>query len=66
MFSKVIERLEQNIRKQIDRKKSSCTNQMNREQNIRIKICKYEYYQVSLVLAVIALVLNYNKQGRHN
>ena len=66
MFSKVIERLEQNIRKQIDRKKPSCTKQMNREQNIRIKICKYECYQVSLVLAVIALVLNYNKQGRHN
>ena len=60
VFSRVIECLEQNIRKQIDRKKPSCTKQMNREQNIRIKICKYEYYQVSLVL------LNYNKQGRHN
>ena len=40
--SKVIECLEQNIRKQIDCKKPSNTKQMNRLQNIRIEIWKYK------------------------
>ena len=40
VFSKVIESLEQNIRKQIDSKRSSSTKQINRVQNIRIEICK--------------------------
>ena len=40
VFSKVIESLEQNIRKQIDSKRSSNTKQINRVQNIRIEICK--------------------------
>ena len=34
MFSKVIECLEQNIRKQIDCKRPSSTRQMNRVKNI--------------------------------
>ena len=42
VFSKVIECLEQNIRKQIDCKKPSNTKQMNRLQNIRIEIWKYK------------------------
>ena len=42
VFSKVIECLEQNIRKQIDCKRPSNTKQMNRLQNIRIKIWKYK------------------------
>ena len=40
--SKVIEYLEQNIRKQIDCKTPSNTKQMNRLQNIRIEIWKYK------------------------
>ena len=40
--SKVIECLEQNIRKQIDCKTPSNTKQMNRLQNIRIEIWKYK------------------------
>ena len=42
MFSKVIECLEQNIRKQIDCKRALNTKQMNRLQNIRIEIGKYK------------------------
>ena len=41
-MSKVIECLEQNIRKQIDCKRPSKTKQMNRLQNIRIEIWKYK------------------------
>ena len=69
MFSKVIERLEQSIRKQIDCKRPSSTKQMNRVQNIRTEICKQKYNQVRLVLAVfvvlvcIKLALNYVKQA---
>ena len=40
VFSKVIECLEQNIRKKIDWKRPSCTKQMNRVQNIPIEIWK--------------------------
>ena len=40
--SKVIECLEQNIRKQIDCKRPSNTKQMNRLQNSRIEIWKYK------------------------
>ena len=40
--SKVIECLEQNVRKQIDCKRPSNTKQMNRSQNIRIEISKYK------------------------
>ena len=54
MFSKVIEYLEQNIRKQIDQKRPPSTKQMNRSQNARIEICKYKYNQVRLALAVFA------------
>ena len=42
VFSRVIECLEQNIRKQIDCKRPSNTKQMNRLQNIRIEIWKYK------------------------
>ena len=38
MLSKVIECLEQNIRKQVDYKGPSNTKQMNRVQNIRTEI----------------------------
>ena len=41
-MSKVIECLEQNIRKQIDCKTPSNTKQMNRLQNIQIEIWKYK------------------------
>ena len=41
-FSKVIECLEQNIRKQIDCKRPLNTKQMNRVRNIRIEIWKYK------------------------
>ena len=57
-MSKVIECLEQNIRKQIDCKRPSNTKQMNRLQNIRIEMWKYKAVgnakqnQVKLVLAV--------------
>ena len=40
MFSKVIECLEQNIRKQIDRKRPSNTKQINRARDIQIEIWK--------------------------
>ena len=40
MFSKVVECLEQNIRKQIDCKRPSNTKQMNRVQNMRTEILK--------------------------
>ena len=40
MFSKVIECLEQKIRKEIDCKRPSSTKQTKRVQKIRIKICK--------------------------
>ena len=52
VFLKVIECLEQNIRRQIDCKRPSTTKQMNRVQNIRTEICKSKYKQVRLVLAV--------------
>ena len=42
VFSKVIECLEQNIRKQIDCKRPSNTNQMNWVQNIQIEMRKYK------------------------
>ena len=42
VFWKVIERLEQNIRKQIDCKRLSNTKQMNWIQNIQIKMRKYK------------------------
>ena len=50
--SKVIECLEQNIRKQIDCKRPSSIKQMNRLQNIPIGICKCKDNQVRLVLSV--------------
>ena len=40
VFSKVVEFLEQNIRKQIGCKIPSCTKQMNRVQNISTEVCK--------------------------
>ena len=42
MFSKVIECLEKNIRKQIDCKRPSNTKQMNWVQNTQIKMRKYK------------------------
>ena len=42
VFSKVIECLEQNIRKQIDCKRPSNTKQINWVQNIQIKTQKYK------------------------
>ena len=42
VFSKAIERLEQNIRKQIDWKRPSNTKQLNWVQNIQIEITKYK------------------------
>ena len=39
-FSKVIESFEQDIEKQIDRKRPSRSKQMNRVQIIRTEICK--------------------------
>ena len=42
MFSKGIECLEQNIRKQIGCKRSSNTKQMSRVQNIAFEIGKYK------------------------
>ena len=52
--SKVIECLEQSIRKQIDCERSSSRKQMNREQNIRIEVWKCKYNQVRLVFATFA------------
>ena len=40
VLSKVMECLEQNIRKQVDFKNTSNTKQINRVQNIGIDICK--------------------------
>ena len=40
VFSKVMECLEQNIRKQTDCKRPSNKKQMNRIQNVCIEICK--------------------------
>ena len=59
-MSKVIECLEQNIRKQIDCKRPSNIKQMNRLQNTQIEIWQYK--------AVICtnIALNYIKQARHN
>ena len=57
MFWKVIECLEQKIRKQTDCKKPSNTKQINWIQNIQIEIRKYKvvkYNQVNLVLEVLA------------
>ena len=65
MFPKVIECLEQNIRKQIDCKRPSSAKQMNRVQNTRIELCKKKYNQVRLVLADFAsakLAFNYITQ----
>ena len=42
VFSKVIECLEQNIRKQIEYKRPSNTEQINRVQNIPTEIWKYK------------------------
>ena len=69
VFSKVIEYLERNIRKQMDCKRPSSTKQIRRVQDIRIEIRKYRYNQAKLVLAVFAftkLALNYNKHARCN
>ena len=57
MFSKVMECLQKNIRKQIDCKRPASTKQMNRVQIIRIELCKYKYNQLRLVLAVFCLFL---------
>ena len=54
VFTKVIECLEQNIRKQIDCRRPSSTKQMNSVQIIRIEICKYKCSRVRLVLAVFS------------
>ena len=40
LFLKVIECLEQNIRKQIDYKRLSSTKQINRVKDIRLETCK--------------------------
>ena len=67
VFSKVMECFEQNIRKQIDCKRPSSKKQMNRVQNIRIEVCKQQYNQARLVLAVFAsskFALNYIKQSQ--
>ena len=42
VFSRVIECLEENIRKQIDCKRLSNTRQMKWVQNIQIEMCKYK------------------------
>ena len=54
MFSKVIECLEQNIRKQLNCKRPWSTKQINGVQNIRIKTIKWKYKQIRGVLAVFA------------
>ena len=67
VFSKVMECFEQNIRKQIDCKRPSSKKQMNRVQNIRIEVCKQQYNQARLVIAVFAsskFALNYIKQSQ--
>ena len=67
VFSKVMKCFEQNIRKQIDCKRPSSKKQMNRVQNIRIELCKQQYNQARLVLAVFAsskFALNYIKQSQ--
>ena len=67
VFSKVMKCFEQNIRKQIDCKRPSSKKQMNRVQNIRIEVCKQQYNQARLVLAVFAsskFALNYIKQSQ--
>ena len=51
VFSKVSKCLKQNIRKEIDCRRLSCTKQMNR---VQIEICKQKYNQVRSVLAVFA------------
>ena len=43
VFLKVIKCLEQNIQKEIDCKRLSSSKYLNRVQNIRVKICKYNY-----------------------
>ena len=59
-MSKVIELLEQNIRKQIDCKRPSNIKQMNRLQNTQIEI-----WQCKAVICT-NIALNYIKQTRHN
>ena len=54
MFSKVVECLEQNIRKQINYNRPSSIKQMNRAQNTRIEIRKYKYNQVGVILSGFA------------
>ena len=54
VFSKVVECLEQNIRKQIDYNRPSSIKQMNRAQNTRIEIWKYKYNQIGLTLSGFA------------
>ena len=72
MFSKVIECLEQHIRKQINYKRPSSRKQMNRV-DYKIFVLKYapvqKYNQIRLALAVFVstkLALNYIKQARCN
>ena len=55
LFSKVIDNLEQNIRKHISCERPSTAKQMNRVQNICVEICKQKHNQVNLALAVFAL-----------
>ena len=55
--SKVMECLEQNIRKQIDCKRPSNIKQMNRLQNIQIEIWKYK------AVICTSITLNYIKEG---
>ena len=59
-MSKVIECLEQNIRKQIDCKRPSNIKQMNILQNIQIEIWKYK------AVTCTNIALNYIKQARHD
>ena len=47
VFSKVIECLEQTIRKEIDCKRPHSTKHMNKVQNIRNEICEWKYNHVS-------------------
>ena len=69
VFSKVIECLEQNVRKQIDCKRPSNAKQMNRIFELKYGDRKlsnvWKYNQVSLVLAVYASVY-YIKQVQCN
>ena len=67
MFSKVIESLEQNIRKQVDCNEPSSIKEINKTSTIPIELCKQKHNQIRLVLEVFAftqLASNHIKQIR--